>query len=1090
MLKRMRSFLVVVMLLITATMSAQVTTASMSGKVTAQDEPIIGATIVAIHEPSGTRYGTVTNVSGQFNLQGMRTGGPYKVEITYVGYQSAIYKGIQLSLGENYVLNVSLKESSELLDEVVVTAPKTIEKIGTVTNVSERQMNTLPTINRSITDFTKLSPYAGGSSSFAGRDGRYNNITIDGASFNNSFGLGSNNLPGGDSQPISLDAIDEITVNVSPYDVKYSNFTGASINAVTKSGTNSFSGTAYTYHKPRGFAGSSIDGEDILKAKEYNSHSYGVTFGGPIIKNKLFFFLNAEIENKETPGVTWLPNQDQNGTGDSGKRISRTWVGDMRTISDFVKTKYDYDPGQYENFNNFQSDNWKLMARIDWNIHQNHKLTVRFNSVSSEDDREVSAKSTIITSTNSNRYGLDAFSFGNSNYKMKNVVTSITGELNSRFSNNVQNKLLATYTHISDTREQKGSDFPFVDIYKDGKQYITLGTEVFTPNNQVINNVFSLVDNVSISLGKHELLAGVSFERQYFKNSYLRGPYGYYRYDSMDDFMQGKVPTIYGITYGYNGNDAPGSELTFGMAGVYAQDVWSLTPNFRLTYGLRLDMPIYMNSLDSNKSIEELAFVNNTHVDISKWPKTQVLFSPRVGFNWDVKGDRSVIVSGGTGIFTGLLPFVWFTNQPSNSGLYQNMVEYNTQKNPGSLPADFGFNPNYRETLQKYPSLFPSTPSEQAPDVIAYVDPKFKMPQVWRSNLNVDIQLPYDFMLSVGAMYTRDIYNVAQINMNEAEPTGVYNEQPDRIYWASKKYEYNDYTNGKNVVVKLSNGEDKGYQYSFNAILTKKYDFGFTGSIGYTYTMAKDLTANPGSAPNSAWQNNVAVNSLNDPGVSYSLFSTPHRIIANASYEINYAKCLKTTFSLFYSGYHTGRYSYTYYNDMNGDGNYSDLIYVPNSQDEMTFVDITDKSGAITYSAVDQAKDFWDFVNNDSYLKDRKGKYVERNGSLTPWINRFDFKIAQDFYATLGGRKYGIQVSLDMLNVGNMINSKWGAYQSCGLKSYDNVQLLKTASKVGEPLTYQINANSREAFKERSSWQYTNTIGSAWSMQLGVKVTF
>ena len=254
--------------------------------------------------------------------------------------------------------------------------------------------------------------------------------------------------------------------------------------------------------------------------------------------------------------------------------------------------------------------------------------------------------------------------------------------------------------------------------------------------------------------------------------------------------------------------------------------------------------------------------------------------------------------------------------------------------------------------------------------------------------------------------------------------------------------------------------------------------------------MAKDLTANPGSAPNSAWQNNVAVNSLNDPGVSYSLFSTPHRIIANASYEINYAKCLKTTFSLFYSGYHTGRYSYTYYNDMNGDGNYSDLIYVPNSQDEMTFVDITDKSGAITYSAVDQAKDFWDFVINDSYLKDRKGKYVERNGSLTPWINRFDFKIAQDFYATLGGRKYGIQVSLDMLNVGNMINSKWGAYQSCGLKSYDNVQLLKTASKVGEPLTYQINANSREAFKERSSWQYTNTIGSAWSMQLGVKVTF
>lgn len=1087
MYKRMRSFLVLVLLLITTTISAQVTTASMSGKVTAQDEPIIGATIVAIHEPSGTRYGTVTNVSGQFNLQGMRTGGPYKVEISYIGYQTSIFKGIQLSLGENYVLNASLNESSELLDEIVVTAPKTIEKLGTVTNVSKRQLNTLPTINRSITDFTKLSPYAGGSSSFAGRDGRYNNITIDGASFNNSFGLSSNNLPGGDSQPISLDAIEEITVNVSPYDVKYSNFTGASINAVTKSGTNTFSGTAYTYHKPKGFAGSTIDGEDILNAKEYNSHSYGLTFGGPIIKNKLFFFLNAELEKKETPGVTWRLNQEENGTGDSGKRISRTWIGDMRTISSFVKEKYNYDPGSYENFDNFQSDNWKLMARIDWNIHQDHKLTVRFNSVSSEDDRDISAKSSVSTSTNSGRYGIDAFAFGNSNYKMKNVVTSLTAELNSHFSNIVQNKLLATYTHISDTRQQNGADFPMVDIYKDGKQYMTLGTEIFTPHNQVINNVFSIVDNVNISLGKHELLAGASFERQYFKNSYLRAPYGYYRYDSMQDFIDGKNPALYGITYGYNGNDAPGSELTFGMAGVYLQDTWSATSNFQLTYGLRLDMPIYMNSLDSNKAIEDLEFVNNTHVDISKWPKTQVLFSPRVGFNWDVKGDRSIVVSGGTGIFTGLLPFVWFTNQPSNSGLYQNMVEYKGN----AIPNDFAFNPNYKETLKKYPNLFPSTPSEQAPGVIAYVDPKFKMPQVWRSNLNFDIQLPYNFMLSLGAMYTRDINNVAQQNMNESAPTGTYNEQPGRIYWNKNEYEYNDYTSGKDVVVKLSNGDDKGYQYSFNAVLTKKYDFGFTGSIGYTYTMAKDLTANPGSAPNSAWQNNVSVNSLNDPGVSYSLFSTPHRVIANASYEISYAKCMRTTFSLFYSGYHTGRYSYTYYNDMNGDSNYSDLIYVPKSQDEMKFVDITDRnSGTVTYSAADQAKDFWDFVNNDSYLKDRKGKYVERNGSLTPWLNRFDFKVAQDFYATLGGRKYGIQVSLDMLNVGNMFNSKWGAIQTCGLKSYDNVQLLKTASKVGEPLTYQINANSRDAFKERSSWQYTNTISNSWSMQLGVKVTF
>lgn len=1072
--------------MLTTLVTAQITTSSMSGKVMAEDEPIIGATVVAIHEPSGTRYGTVTNVSGQFNLQGMRTGGPYKVEVSYIGYQSAIYKGIVLSLGENYVLNVTLKESSELMDEVVVTAAKTIEKMGAITNVSERQLTTLPTINRSLTDFTKLSPYAGGSSSFAGRDGRYNNITIDGAAFNNSFGLSTNNLPGGDAQPISLDAIDEISVNVSPFDVKYSNFTGASINAITKSGTNSYRGTAYTYLKPKNFIGSSIDGYDIPNRSNYNSQLYGATVGGPIIKNKLFFFLNAEMESRETPGIQWTPSQEANSAGDNANHISRTWIGDLRTVSDFMKSKYGYDPGSYEKFDNFKSDNWKLMARVDWNINQNHKLTMRFNTVTSEDDREVSATSTIITPATANRYGVDAFAFGNSNYSMRNVVTSVTGELNSRFSNKVQNKLLLTYTHIRDTRQQKGANLPMIDIEKDGKQYMTLGTEVFTPHNDVINNVFSFVDNVNISLGDHDLTAGLSFERQYFMNSYLRGPYGYYRYSSMDDFISGKKPSLYGVTYGYNGKDAPGSELTFGMAGAYLQDDWSITPNFRLAYGLRLDMPIYMNSLEGNPAISELSFVDDTHVDVSKWPKTQVLFSPRVGFNWDVKGDRSIVVSGGTGIFTGLLPFVWFTNQPSNSGLIQNMVEYKAK----DLPNDFAFNPNYKETLSQHPNLFPATPAEQAPGVIAYVDPKFKMPQVWRSNLNVDFQLPYNFMLSVGGMYTRDVYNVTQLNMNEAQPTGVYNEQPGRVYWKGGEYEYNDYTSSQNVVVKLTNGKEKGYQYSFNAVLTKKYDFGFTGSVGYTYTMAKDLTANPGSAPNSAWQNNVSVNSLNDPGVSYSLFSTPHRVIASASYEINYAKHMRTSFSLFYSGYHTGRYSYTYLYDMNGDGNRSDLMYVPASMDEMKFKDITNKADGVTYSKEDQARDFWRFIEDDTYLKERKGKYAERNGSLSPWINRLDFKVAQDFNARLGGRKYGVQVSLDMLNVGNLFKSTWGAYKSCALKSYDNVRLLKTSSAIGEPLVYQLNANTPEEFATKSGWDYNATLGSTWSMQLGVKISF
>src|SRR3712207_5541723 len=376
--------------------------------------------------------------------------------------------------------------------------------------------------------------------------------------------------------------------------------------------------------------------------------------------DKLFFFVNAELENSTSPGILWTPNKENNGSGDNKMHISRTWIGDLKTVSDFVRNTYGYDPGNYEKFDDFESKNWKIMARMDWNINKAHKLSLRFNTVKSENDASISSTSSVITKTNSNRYGVDAFTFGNSNYGFKNIVTSLSGELNSILSATVQNKLLMTYTHIRDTRNTKGDPFPMVDIYKDNKQYMTLGTELFTPFNNVENNVFTITDNVTINKRNHLITAGATFERQYFMNSYLRAPYGYYRYASMADFMENKLPTLYGITYGYHGKDAPGAELTFGMLGAYAQDEYSITPNFKLTYGLRFDLPIYFDDMAENEAIKKESF-NNTHVDVSKWPKSKLLVSPRLGFNWDVKGDRSIVLTGGTGLFTGLLPFVWFT---------------------------------------------------------------------------------------------------------------------------------------------------------------------------------------------------------------------------------------------------------------------------------------------------------------------------------------------------------------------------------------------------------------------------------------------
>lgn len=1081
-----KSYLLTLMLLCLGfVMNAQITTSSMSGKVVSNGEAIIGATVLAVHEPSGTQYGTITNVDGRFNLQGMRVGGPYRVEVSYVGYQSAIFKGITLQLGEVYVLNVDLKESAEALDEVVVTAPKSIAKSGVATNITERQISNLPTINRSITDFTKLSPFAGSGSSFAGRDGRYNNITVDGAALNNSFGLSGNNLPGGDAQPISLDAIDEISVNVSPYDVKYSNFTGASINAVTKSGNNDYKGTAYTYLRPKSFTGDKADGIEVLNAKTRNSQTYGVTLSGPIIKDKLFFFINGELENETYPPIgRWRASED--GKSDKDNLISRTTIADMQKMKDFLTSKYGYDPGSYNENGDFTSKNWKIMARLDWNINRSHKFTVRLNSVKSNNDVLINSNSAPNPRGDA-RYSLNSVAFSNSDYKMRNIVTSLTGELNSTFSSNVSNKLLGTYTHIRDTRDALGSPFPFVDIYKDGQQYMSFGTELFTPGNDVQNNVLSFVDNVNISLDNHYITAGASFEKQYFMNSYLRYPLGYYRYASMEDFMNNAKPTSYGLTYGYNGNDAPGAELNFGMIGVYGQDEWSISNVFKLTYGIRFDMPVYMNDLASNKAISALKFNDNRTIDVSKWPSAKVLFSPRVGFKWDVKNDRSIMINGGTGLFTGMLPFVWFTNQPTNSGVLQNTLDPLT-----NIPDNFGFYPNYKDAIAQHPDLFPTTPAEKAPGSICFVDPKFKMPQVWRSSIGADIQLPANFMLSLNALYTRDVYNVVQENVNEKAATERFSGNDNRYYYPTKD---NRVDKSVSSAMMLTNGDEKGYQYSLNAVLTKKFEHGFFGMISYTYTGAKDLTANPGSSASSAWSSNSAVNSLNDPGLSYSSFSTPNRLIANVSYEIEYLKHMKTTFSLFYTGYNTGRVSYTASNDLNGDGNTSDLLYIPSSKDELLFKDIADSKGNVTYAKEQQATDFWNFVENNNYLSSRKGKYAQRFGDLKPWINRFDLKISQDFYANLGGRKYGVQVSLDMLNIGNLLNSAWGVYKTNGLANYDNVRPLKYVgvSEDKRPI-YQVNTNSPSNtsadFIKNSSWTADPTTSSTWGMMLGVKLMF
>jgi Carboxypeptidase regulatory-like domain len=1061
-----------------------VTTSSLGGTVTDNNgKPLPGASVVATHVPSGTQYATVADKDGNYRIINMRIGGPYTVNVSFIGYSTVSYTEITLKLGETYVQNGKLTESTTALNEVVVTAGLrnsilSSERAGTQTNVSEQQIVSLPTISRSVLDFTKYTPQAQGSS-FGGRDGRFNTITVDGAAFNNNFGLSSNPLPGGEAQPIALDAIEEVSVNVAPYDVRMSQFTGASINAVTRSGDNTFKASVYTYVRPKSFTGNTVDGKDVAGANTRSQNTYGARVGGPIIKDKLFFFLSGEYEKVSIPGVDWKPSTD--GIAVPDQMISRTTEADLQRVKDYLISTYGYDPGKYKDFDPFKNQNHKILARIDWNISKDHKFTLRYNDVVGTSDQQTNANSGPPNNLrNSGRISSQSIAFSKAFYGFKNTVRSITGELNSTFSPTLSNKLLASYTYIQDTRTSPSEPFPFVDIWVGGDQYMSFGYELFTYHNNVVNKTLSFADNLTWNLTGHTLTGGIAFDRLFFLNSYIREGTSYYRYASVDDFINGADPTGFGVTYGYNGNDAPGSQVTFGLGALYAQDEWKVIPSLKLTYGLRLERTFYFDKMSDNPSISALTFANGQKIDVSTWPDPAFTISPRLGFNWDVKGDRSLQVRGGSGLFTGLLPFVWFTNQPQGSGLIQVPEIGWGPGNPNLVGLDF--HPDFKQYIADNPTLFPQSPSTLPNgSSLAQVGKDFKLPQVWRSNIGVDVELPWSMVFTGEVMFSKDINAVCQVNINESDPAGNITGPDTRPYWTTNK-----------VVSTISNAmvlanTNKGYQYSFTAQLTKNLSKGLSGMFAYTYTMAEDITSNPGSSAYSAYSSNTAVGSLNDPGLSYSNFATPHKLIGDISYRIEYAKMFATTFSLVYQGYRTGRWSYTYSNDLNGDGMSSDLMYIPKTADEINFVDYSGMTAAEEKAA------FWAYVEDNDYLSKHKGEYAERYGALQPWLHRFDAKLLQDIFTTFGTeRKYTLQLSFDFLNVGNFLNDKWGTYTYNPLASYDNVRPLTVATK-GTATTapvYRLNATSISDFQTKTTLSKSISTSSTWGCLFGIRLVF
>ena len=1048
---------------------AQITTSAISGTVKGSaDEPLVGATIVATHQPTGTKYATTSRGGGQFQIVNMKVGGPYLIEISFIGFDVEKLENVYLQLAESFVLTPMLKKTNATLENVVLTTGRRSQtfnpnRTGAVTNIGIRQITQLPTISRSLNDLTRATPQSNGAS-IGGGNFRQNNFTIDGADFNNSFGIGGN-LPAGGA-PISLDAVDEISVNITPYDIRQSGFIGSAINAVTRSGTNTFSGSVYTYFRTERDRGRKVEKTYFVRPPE-TFNQKGIRFGGPIIKNKLFFFLNYETEKQPksiqtnfaaTPGAPFA----------SASNITRPTADSLNYISNYLFTKYGYVTGPYDNYTP-NIERKKILARIDWNISNKHRLNLRYSQVEGGEPNppstSVGGLGTVAGNT-ANRQAITALWYKNSNYFQGANFYSFSGELNSTFGK-VSNTFRGTYTYQNDSRESESSVFPFVDIMSTsggvtpqagsgvGAVYTSFGYEPFSFGNLRKVKMYSFVDNVTWRTNKHSWTVGAQFDQSQTINGFQRFATSYYRFATWADFESAlnpnpllrKLPTDYALTYSLSKNFAPAfSAFTFRQFSVYGQDEIAINRNFRLTVGLRIDQPTYpgVPQILTHPLVLGATFANGEKVNTGNLPQKRLMVSPRIGFNWDVYGDRSLQIRGGTGIFTGKIPFVWIVSQSGDNGMLQITDFRNTYSstgalNPVSIQPYGPFNPNpaaYR------PSTVPVA-GTIVPGNITALSENFKNPQSWKSSIAMDTKLPGGMIASIEAIFNKDIYTAFFRSPNFITPQNLnVSGYPDNrpIYGATNPTRYINTLSSTGVFaaggpssfipVIIDNGK-KGYYFSLTAKFEKPFSKGLFASLAYTKSLAGNLHDGSGDQPLGTYQGTQQVNGLNSPNLAYANYVVPDRLIGTFSYRKEYLKHLATTISFLYQGSIDGRYSYVYNGDFNRDGvNGNDLIYIPTAAQvqQMTFTSQT--VNGVVYDATTTAKQqnqlFELFIQQDKYLKKHRGQYAERNGAQLPWRNQMDFKFMQDLFVKAGKSRNTVQFTCDIFNFGNLLNPSWG----------------------------------------------------------------
>ena len=1012
-----------------------------------QDAVVPGVTVTAVHQPSSTTYEAVTQTDGRYFIPGMRVGGPYTVTATLTGFRTQIQNDITLNLG--VVQDVSFKLDLATISEDVIVIGATSPvfastRTGAATSVSRNDLATLPTVSGRINDIARLAPQYGGTGTFAGQDNRMNNITVDGSYFNNSFGLGGQPGDRTNVAPISLEAIEQVQVSVAPYDVRQGNFVGAGVNMVTRSGANKPSGSIYTRYRNQSFVGTEAAGQPYNPGT-FTTKDTGGFLGGPILKNRLFAFGSFEKQSDVRPLTTFRANKGGEATVGS---VTRVLASDMTALSSFMSSKFKYDTGPFENIPKTTPAK-PFLVKFDYNMGKSNKLNFRYSRLDSDTDVQLSNSN---SAGNTNGRSAAAFSntswlgFQASNYTILENIRSGIGEWNSVLGSSMSNSLTVGYT-TNDESRGVAQVFPFIDILDGaGTTYTSLGGDPFTPNNELRYHTFQAQDSFTKFSRDHSITFGVSLEKYRSENVFFPTRDSAYAYNSladfytdMNDYFANPGRTTSPVTLArfqiqylnLPGLDKPLQPLEAWYVGEYAQDQWHVKSNLTVTAGIRVDTAYFKNTAYDNPNVDNLTFRDengSASYNSGAMPKATPLWSPRAGFNWDVKNDQSTQIRGGSGIFTGKPAYVWISNQIGNTGMLLGAID---DRNTTARP----FNPDPKA----YAPKTPPTGTPAASLTLNVTDQNFKFPQTWRSNIALDRQLPWGLVGTGEYLYNRDINGIYYINANLPLPQAAFAGVDSRPRWTGTSCNtptatpcatrINNAAGNQLTAAYVIKNQDVGRSWNVSGSLMKTLSNGFAARGGYSYGISRN-TVDAGSTASGTFGSNYQHGDPNLTPLSLSSNSAGHRVFASATYTKQFIPIGSTSISAFWDIHPNGQTTYIFAGDMNGDTASNDVVYIPRDKSEMNFSPFTPATGngaGHLYTADEQAAAWDAYITQDPYLSKHRGRYAERNGVFLPMVNRMDFSISQDVFKTLSGRKHAGQIRLDVTNFGNLLNSNWGA---------------------------------------------------------------